>query len=334
MNTTFVYGIENFSLSGERPIVATIGTFDGIHLGHQEILRRVRLISKESGYEPVLVTFHPHPRVLVSPDNVPLLLTTIEEKERFIPDFFDGTVLVLDFNEKLMNLEPAEFVKNILVERVGVKKLIVGYDHALGKNRKGTIGELKRLGEKFGYEVEVCGPIMIDGEAVSSSRIRRAMMQDRYREARRLLGHEYAIYGPVEKGIGLGKKLGYPTANVKYSPRKLLPAEGVYTCCVEIGKDCHEGVMFIGQNHFNPQDHISVEAHLFDFDRELYDEEITAYPIHFIRKNRKYDSQEQLVRQIEKDKEKALQILQKEKRHAADEGAKSSNYCFKPSPRQ
>ncbi len=334
MSTTFVYGIENFSRSEKQPIVATIGTFDGIHLGHQEILRRVRSVSKESSYEPVLVTFHPHPRVLVTPDDVPLLLTTIEEKERFVPDFFDGTVLVLDFNEKLMNLKPAEFVKDILVERVGAKKLIVGYDHALGKDRKGTILELKSLGEKLGFEVEVCGPIMIDGEAVSSSRIRRAMMQNRYREALRLLGHEYAIYGPIEKGIGLGKKLGYPTANVRYNPRKLLPTEGVYACCVEIGQDCREGVMFIGRNHFNPQDRISVEAHLFDFDRDLYGEEVTAYPIHFIRENRKYESQEQLARQIKKDKEEALQILQKEKRHAADEGAKSSNYCFKPFARQ
>jgi len=195
-----------------------VGTFDGIHLGHQEILRCVRDTSRATRLDPVLVTFHPHPRVLTSPDNVPLLLTTIEEKERFIPDFFDGTVLVLNFDEALMNLEPEEFVKEILVKKVGVRRLIVGYDHALGKNRRGTIAELKKYGNTYGYEVEVCGPIMVDDAPVSSSRIRRAMIHKRYPEALRLLGHEYAIFGAVEKGIGLGKKLGYPSGIYRVGP--------------------------------------------------------------------------------------------------------------------
>ena len=309
----FVRGIENYTRDKDEPTVATVGTFDGIHLGHQEIFRRLRETSRETGLSPVLVTFHPHPRVLTSPDNVPLLLTTIEEKERFIPDFFDGTVLVLDFEEGLMNLQPEEFVKRILVDKVGVSRLMVGYDHALGKNRRGTIAELKKLGRKYGYEVVVCGPILVDDAPVSSSRVRRAMIQNRYPEALRLLGHEYAVFGSVEKGIGLGKKLGYPTANVAYNPRKLLPPEGVYTCCAEIDGKSHDGVMFIGRNHFNPEIRISVEAHLFDFDRDIYDQEITVYPLRFVRENRKYDSTEQLVRQIHKDKEKALQIMQKEK---------------------
>lgn len=328
MNARFIHGIKNFSRDRERSTVATIGTFDGIHLGHQEILRRVRLASEQSGLESVLVTFHPHPRVIVSPDDVPLLLTTIEEKEKFIPDFFSGTVLILDFDEKLMNLEPAEFVKDILIDKVGVKKLIVGYDHALGKNRKGRISELKQLGERYNYEVEVCGPVMIDEEAVSSSRIRRAMLQNRYPLALRLLGHEYAICGAVGKGIGLGKKLGYPTANVRYNPRKLLPAEGVYACWTEIDQKRYKGVMFIGQNHFNPEVGISVEAHLFDFDRDLYGQEITVYPTCFIRESKMFGSTGELNRQIGKDKEKAMQILQKEKRHGADKRKKSANYCF------
>lgn len=327
MSTTFVRGIENFTRSADRPVLATIGTFDGIHLGHQEILRRVRRTSEETGFESVLVTFHPHPRVLVSPDDVPLLLTTIEEKEKFIPDFFQGTVLVLDFDEKLMNLSPAEFVKDILVDKVGVNKLIVGYDHALGKNRSGTIPELKRLGRKHGFEVEVVGPVMVDNQAVSSSRIRRAMVENRYREALRLLGHDYAIYGTVAKGTGLGKKFGYPTANVRYNPRKLLPSHGVYACWVQVGNERKDGVMFIGRNHFNPVNHISVEANLFDFGRDIYNEEIIVYPTHYIRENRKYNSPEELARQITKDKENVLQILQKEREYVHNKGAKSSNYC-------
>ncbi len=301
--------------------MVTIGTFDGIHLGHQEILRRVRGVSGETGLAPVLVTFHPHPRVLTSPENVPLLLTTIEEKERFIPHFFSGTVLVLEFSEQLMNLEPAQFVTEILVKKIGAARLVVGYDHALGKDRKGTIDELRKLGRQNDYEVEVCGPVMVEGEAVSSSRIRRALVQNRYSEALRMLGHEYAIFGVVEEGIGLGKKLGYPTANVKYNPRKLLPAQGVYACRTHIAGRCHEGVMFIGRNHFNPEARISVEAHLFDFDEDLYGRDVTVYPTRYIRENRKYETHQQLVRQIAKDKQRALQILSEEKQHVATERA-------------
>ncbi len=328
MSTTFVHGIERFPSRGDTPTVVTIGTFDGIHVGHQKILRRVQEVALEYKLAPVLVTFHPHPRVYVSPENIPLLLTTIEEKEKFIPDFFDGTVLIVNFDEEMKNMEAEDFVKNILIDKVGMKKLIVGYDHALGKDRKGTIPELRKMGEKYGYEVEVCGPVMVGKEAVSSSRIRRAMQENRYEEALKLLGHEYAIYGTVEKGIGLGKKLGYPTANVKYNSRKLLPPQGVYVCYTELDEKCYEGMMFIGRNYFNPEARISVEVNLFDFDRDIYGKEIIVYPTRFIRANKKFDAHEPLVKQITKDKEKALHILQKEKRHGADERAKSSNYCF------
>jgi riboflavin kinase/FMN adenylyltransferase len=323
----FVKGVENYTRTTDRPLVVTIGTFDGIHLGHQEILRQVRLVSKEGDFEPVLVTFHPHPRVLVTPGNAPLLLTTIEEKERFLPDYFDGTVLTLSFDEKLMNLTPEEFVKDILVDRIGAKKLIVGYDHAFGKNRSGTLAELKRLGQVYDFDVQVVGPVLIDNQAVSSSRIRRAMIESRYRDALRLLGHDYAIFGSVEKGIGLGMKLGYPTANVRYSPRKLLPTYGVYTCRAQVGRERFNGVMFIGRNHFNPVNHISVEANLFDFDRDIYNEEVTVFPIHYVRENHKFGSTKELAKQIEKDKEHAMQLLERERQHVNDKRAKSSNYC-------
>jgi riboflavin kinase/FMN adenylyltransferase len=275
----------------------------------------VRTVRQESNLQPVLVTFHPHPRVLVTPRDVPLLLTTIEEKERSLPRYFDGTVLVLDFNRTLMNLTPEEFVRDILIEHIGAQQLIVGYDHALGKNRSGTIAELQRLGRVYDFAVEVVGPVLIDGQPVSSSRIRRAMTNNRYEEALRLLGHDYAIFGTVKKGIGLGKKIGYPTANIQYDPRKLLPTQGVYACWAEVGTRQFNGVMFIGRNHFNPVNHISVEANLFHFDRDIYDEEIIVYPLHFLRENRPYDSTEALVMQIEKDKERAIHFLERENQH-------------------
>lgn len=324
MTTTFIRGIQNFSkLEDQRQVIATIGTFDGIHRGHREIFRRVREQSEQQDARAVLITFHPHPRVVVTPENVPLLLTTIEEKEKFIPDFFDGKVLVLDFNEELKNMPADRFVRDILVDRVGIRKLIVGYDHALGKNREGNIPALQALGARFGFDVEVVGPVMVDDLPVSSSRIRRALQENRFDEAIRLLGHEYAIYGTVVRGIGLGRKLGYPTANVAYNQRKLLPHEGVYACYAQIGDEEFDGMMFIGRNHFNPNAGITVEANLFNFDRDIYGQEMIVYPIHHVRMNQRFDSKEALVEQIDKDKEIVLNILKQEKRYAAQQGAQS-----------
>ncbi len=332
MTTTFIRGLHNYSGPGDRPVIATIGTFDGIHLGHQAIFQRVRQQSLKQEAEAVLITFHPHPRVVVSPDHVPSLLTTIEEKGKFIPRFFDGKVLILEFNEQLMNMPAEHFVKEILVDRINIKKLIVGYDHAIGKNRSGTIPTLQALGNEFGFKLEVVEPVLYGNEPVSSSRIRRALESNEYREALQMLGHDYAIYGTVERGIGLGKKLGYPTANVMYSSRKLLPAEGVYACRAHVNGDHCRGMMFIGRNHFNPEEKISVEANLFHFDRDIYEEEITVFPTHYIRENRRYDSTDDLVAQIELDKQRVLRIFEKEQMNGLDKREEGSDHQRQSSP--
>jgi len=243
-----------------------------------------------------------------------MLLTSIEEKEKFVPNFFDGSVLVLEFNQHLMNLTAEEFAKQILVDVVGVKHLVVGYDHALGKDRRGDIAELRRLGSQLGFSVEVVGPVQWGDTPVSSSRIRKAMAAGHFKEAIDLLGHEYAIAGTVERGIGLGRKLGYPTANVAYSRRKLLPPPGVYACWAELGAEEFCGMLFIGQNHFNPAQKVSVEANLFDFDRDIYDEEVIVYPMVFIRENRRYEDTALLVGQIEQDKQQIVNIVNKGER--------------------
>ena len=325
MSVEFVRGLESYQRRSDRPVVVTIGTFDGIHRGHQEILRTVQTEAEKDGLEPILITFDPHPRVLVSPEEIPLLLTTIEEKEKFIPDFFDGTVLVLEFNDALKEMSAAEFVQAILVERLGASKVIVGYDHAFGKNRSGTIKALESLGKKHNFDVQVVGPVQHKDEPVSSTRIRAAMRDDDYTGALEMLGHVYAIYGTVERGIGLGRQLGYPTANVRYSLRKLLPRDGVYSCWAQISGKCRPGMMFIGKNHFNPQERISVEANIFDFDRDIYDEEILVYPTEYVRSNKRFDSTAELVEQLKKDKEDVLRIIEKEKQDDNEQRAKSSN---------
>ena len=315
MTLEFVHGLDKLPNMSSGSTVVTVGTFDGVHLGHQEILRRVLSSADEMDLKPVMLTFHPHPRVLTSPDCIPMLLTTLEEKEQFLPSMFRGMVVVAEFNDALKELSAESFVTDILCGRLGMKKLVVGYDHAIGKDRGGTIIEIRELGEQIGFEVEVVGPITVDSTRVSSSKIRLSLRNDKFEEALKMLGHPYSIYGTVERGIGLGHKLGYPTANVCYGPRKLLPSEGVYACRVQIDDQRYDGMMFIGRNHFNPEHRITVEANIFDFDEDLYGREVVVCPTRFIRENRRFESTDALIEQIVIDKKIVLEILKQEKQN-------------------
>ena len=309
MKIEFIHGLDDYPPAETQASVVTVGTFDGIHRGHQAIFDRVREVAASEKLAPVLVTFHPHPRTVVTPNDVPMLLTTIEEKEKFLPCFFEGRVLVIEFNEEFRNLSAEQFVEDVLVKLVGTKHLVVGYDHAIGKNRGGNTEALAEMGKKLGFATEVVKPVIWNDAPISSTRVRQALTFGRYAFAVELLGHDYAIYGKVEKGISLGRQIGYPTANVMYSARKMLPPDGVYACWALVNGEAHNGMMFVGQNHFNPEAKRSVEANLFDFDRDIYGEEIIVYPTQYIRENRRFPSKEELVAQIEKDKKQVLDIM-------------------------
>ena len=321
-----IKGLENYKAPQGQSVVATIGTFDGIHRGHQKILARVMNIASELNAKPLVITFDPHPRVLVTPADAPLLLTTLPEKEHYLAHYFQGIVLVLQFNAALQNLSAADFVREILVERLGLKQLVVGTDHAFGRGRSGNIDELRRLGTQLDFQVDVVEPVLLRSERVSSTKVRRQLEGGDFERALSFLGHSYAIHGIVEKGIGLGHTLGYPTANIRYGGRKLLPPQGVYACRAHVGKLMKEGMMFIGHNHFNPEAKISVEANLFDFDRDIYGEELFVYPIRFVRPNQKFETTEALVDQIKLDKQEVLKIIEKEKQNVSDQRAESPNY--------
>jgi riboflavin kinase/FMN adenylyltransferase len=311
LSFAFYRKLTDFKHAADTGTIVTVGTFDGIHLGHQAILKRLNDLARETGLLPTVVTFHPHPRVVVTPNSYPSLLTTLSEKEHFLPSFHTGAVVVLEFNSSLKNMSAEEFVRTILIKQLGVKKLIVGYDHAFGRDRSGSTAELRRLGAELGFGVNVAEAVMVEGTPVSSSRIRTALTESRLSEAVKLLGHEYAIFGTVERGIGLGRKLGYPTANVNYGADKLLPFPGVYACRVIVNREEFLGMMFIGHNYFNTAKAVTVEANLFDFDRDIYDAEISVYPTYFVRDGRKFASTAELTEQMALDKKQVLRIIGK-----------------------
>lgn len=307
MSLQIINGIQHYS-SFEAKTIATIGTFDGVHLGHQAILRHLKLAAERQGATPLAITFEPHPRVLVTPGSAPLLLTVWEEKMKLFEKYMEGRLLVLEFNEALMNMTAEEFTREILLDRIKVQKLIVGYDHAFGKNRSGTINDLVGLSRKYSFALEIVDPVIVEGKPISSSRIRRLILENDLSRAIDMLGHHYPIRGKVIRGIGLGREIGFPTANLRVPERKLLPADGVYSCGLELAGRKFDGMMFIGQNYFNPDAGISIEVNIFDFDENLYDKELFCYPETFLRENKKYDSTTQLVEQIKIDKEIVLRI--------------------------
>lgn len=277
------------------------------------------------------MTFHPHPRFMISPNQAPPLLTTLKEKEQFLPDFFNGQVLVLDFDEKMMNLEAEDFVQQVLVDKLQMRKLIVGYNHAIGRKRRGDVDCLRKLSNELGFDFEVVDPVTSNGKRISSSQIRQLMQDQDFERAVEMLGHNYAITGRVVRGIGLGMKIGYPTANVEYGQGKLLPHAGVYSCEARVRGERYVGMMFIGKNHFNPDSRIAVEANLFDFDQDIYDQEISLYPRHFVREGEKFNSIDELVKQLKLDKLQVMNIIEKEKENADRQRGKGAGYCSQSS---
>lgn len=324
MSFKAISNIADFKSHSNLGTTVTIGMFDGLHLGHRQIVEQVIADAKKHTRQPVVVTFYPHPRTVISPNNVPQLLTVPSEKECLFSEY-DLTLLTLQFNDALRNVPAEEFVKTYLLEKLNMKHLVIGQSHTIGRKREGTPEKLIELGKKNGFAVTIVPPVLVGGEPVSSSRIRQAFQDGQFAQAFELLAGEFLVTGRVEKGIGLGKKLGIPTANVAVSGEKLLPNEGIYACFANVDSDKKGGILFIGRNHFNPEPRITVEAHLFDFDRDIYGQKITVRPIQYIRENRKFSSSNELMEQIRHDIDNANDILLKEKKNDRDKRAESSS---------
>jgi riboflavin kinase/FMN adenylyltransferase len=283
-----IRSVEEFQAHGGGPCVATLGTFDGFHRGHAAIFERLDVTAKTLGLPAVAITFDPHPRVLVTPEDPPLLLTSMEEKIEILSERFSGELVILTFDDHLRQMTADEFVTKMLIAQFGVRALIVGHNHSLGHKRSGTVEHLREIARRERFALEVVSPVMIGDEEISSSRIRRA----------------------IKVGdLGQGRKMGWPTANLNWSVRKLLPDQGVYSCEAAINGSSYQGMMFVGVNMLNPLQSVSVEANIFDFDRDIYDDEITLYPRHFVRPNARFASVTELSAQIGRDKEHILKLL-------------------------
>ncbi|MCD4689527.1 MAG: bifunctional riboflavin kinase/FAD synthetase [Desulfuromonadaceae bacterium] len=288
--------------------VVTIGNFDGVHLGHREIFRRVVGRSREVGGPAVVYTFEPHPLKFLAPDRAPLLLNTYQEKKVLIEASCIDVLICAPFDQAMANLPAHRFVREVLVEKVGMRHLVVGYDYLFGKGREGNAELLQRMGEYLGFAVEVLEPISDAGQVYSSTRIRQLIQEGQVQQVTELLGRNFTLLGRVVHGFKRGHKLGFPTANLQ-TEKELLPSPGVYAVKVKRGAEVADGVLNVGHNPTFEAAGLSIEVHLLDFDGQLYGEDLRVYFVERLRDERRFADSNQLVQAIGEDIKNARQIL-------------------------
>lgn len=294
--------------------VLTVGTFDGVHLGHHFIISKLIKIAGSISGIPTAVTFDPHPQIVLrSREKEGIkLLTTSEEKIKLLSRSGIEKLVILPFTKTFSQLAAEEYTRSILFEKIGLKGLVVGYDHAFGRNREGGMHTLKRIASDLNFEVFQLGTFKKDDLQVSSTRIRTLLADGNVFSANSLLGYPYTVIGKVVHGDSRGKSIGFPTANIAISnPNKLLPASGVYVVSIEIDFKDYWGMSNIGiRPTFNGEDTV-FEAHIFDFDRDIYDKEISICFHERIRHEKKFESTGELVKQLYKDKQVSLDYFKK-----------------------
>jgi len=288
--------------------VITLGNFDGIHIGHQELVSMVIRRAKELKGQSMVVTFRPHPLKILAPEKCPPLISIYEEKIRLLEKLGIDVLVKIPFSLDFAAMTPRDFVKDILCGLLGAKEIFVGYNYRFGRGREGTTETLKKMGEEFGFSVNEVEQISHNGKAVSSTAIRQLLKDGRVEDAADLLGRPYALIGIVVHGDSRGRQLGFPTANI-VSRHVIIPSDGVYAVKVAARDRCYDGVANIGFRPTFDKQTLAIEVHLFDFDEDLYGEEVTLFFLSKIREERKFESADALIRQISKDIEEAKSIL-------------------------
>ncbi len=292
--------------------VVTIGTFDGVHNGHRQIIDKLNRAKTEMGGESFIFTFHPHPRQVLFPNQNDLkLLTLTDEKLHLLEQAGIDHVLVYPFTKEFSQLSAHAYVKDILVDAIGVKKLIIGYDHKFGNNREGNIETLKKYAVEYNFLVEEIPAHEIDNSNVSSTKIRKALEQGDIQTANKFLGYDYFISGVVVEGKKLGRTLGYPTANIEVADKtKLIPQNGIYAVTTIINNQRYKGMMSIGLNPTTDIDNkVKIEVNIFNFDKEIYGKGVAIHFHQRLRSEEKFNSLDDLKKQLDEDKKQALSVL-------------------------
>jgi len=293
--------------------VVTIGTFDGVHLGHREVIAELKRIAHETDGESVVFTFFPHPRMVVTPNEDTIrLLTTQEEKCILLEELLLDHLVIYPFTREFASLSYTEFVKNILVDQMHICKLVTGYDHKFGHDRQGDFLALKILGDFHGFEVEQLDPLLVENVAVSSTKIRQALETGDIQKASHYLGYPYLLKGKVVEGRRLGREIGFPTANILPDDQhKLIPTDGVYAVLVNVGGVQYKGMLNVGSRPTvnTNVDHRSIEVHILDFSADIYQCDISVSFVERIRNEVKFGNLDQLKEQLVLDKTRTLSIF-------------------------
>jgi riboflavin kinase/FMN adenylyltransferase len=294
--------------------IVTTGTFDGVHIGHKAILNSLVEFAKKEQGESVLITFFPHPRMVLQKDLSIKLLNTVSEKIALLNKTGIDHLLVFPFTKEFSRMSSVDFVRDILVNKIGTKKLVIGYDHQFGRNREGSFEHLKEYGPVYGFEVEEISVQDVDSVSVSSTKIRKSLLKyGDVKTANKYLGDYYHLSGTVVSGKRLGTKIGFPTANICIDEDyKLIPKDGVYLVTVEIDKHKYNGMLNIGKRPTVDGYNRTIEVNIFDFDNVIYNHEIKLCFIDRIRDEQKFDSVESLQTQLGIDKQNALIIIERE----------------------
>ena len=294
----------------QQPTVLTIGTFDGVHLGHQKIVERVVTTARQEGLLATVFTFFPHPRMVVQHDKGLKLIHTLEEKKQLLQQLGVDLLVVQPFNEAFAQLTAEEFVSTILVQRLNVKKVIIGYDHRFGRNRTANIDDMRLFGKKYGFAVEEISVQEVDEVSVSSTKIREALNKGDVITAAHYLGTPYSLTGTVVHGLKLGRTLGYPTANIQVTEDyKLIPKDGVYAVYSYIGDRKVYGMMSIGKNPTIEGKGSSIEVYFFDFNGDLYDQKLTIEFVQYLREEQKFATIDLLKKQLQDDETAARKAI-------------------------
>jgi len=286
----------------EKPLALSLGMFDGGHLGHKYIIDELKKVGSENNLETAILTFWPHPRFVFNPDEDLKLLNTVEEKKVLMEQYGINNLFLKEFDDEFRNLTGEEFVRQILIGKLNVKYLIIGYDHSFGKNKSGNFELLQKLSQELDFEVEQMEAINIHENNISSTKIRNALLAGNIKDANEMLGYSYSVSGTVVHGKKLGRTIGYPTANIKADSIKLLPKKGAYIVEVFIKEKQYKGMLSIGTNPTVNGEKLTVEVYILDFNEDIYDQNITVKFRDFLHEEIKFEGLDQLIEKLDEDK--------------------------------